>query len=304
MDYSVSLTIVSGKITRASFVNFTVSGNGKYTREQGDVILQKLVNTASTRVDTVSGATGTSQAIQDAIDDALSRAISPVTPAVTTVVATPPVTPNTHKNIPTQKTSLTDLESYITPNTKEYTLHRLATGKYIFERPDGIFSLQKFSTRQEVIDFLDAHNQYQDVAAYTAPNGRTYMILKNPEAEKYTFRRADGSVSTRSFVSQREVSVFLRDNNPLVKPAVIKTKKKPLSAVVKKTSTPVSVAPVVAPTKPVAPVVKTVTKPVVPAVVTAPVVKPAPAVVVTTPKPAPVATPAPTRAVNTTTKVS
>lgn len=73
-DYIVSLTITSGKISAASFLNFVDSGNGKYTRAQGDIELQKIVGTSKRVVDTVTGATGTSVAVQDAINDALSQA--------------------------------------------------------------------------------------------------------------------------------------------------------------------------------------------------------------------------------------
>lgn len=74
IDYSVSLTITSGKISAASFLNFTDSGNGMYTRAQGDAELQKIVGTSKRVIDTVTGATGTSVAIQDAVNDALSQA--------------------------------------------------------------------------------------------------------------------------------------------------------------------------------------------------------------------------------------
>ncbi|EKD30287.1 MAG: hypothetical protein ACD_78C00100G0005 [uncultured bacterium (gcode 4)] len=74
VDYTVSLTVASGKISKASFVNFTDSGNGMYTRAQGDMELQKIVGTSKRVIDTVTGATGTSIAIQDAVNDALSQA--------------------------------------------------------------------------------------------------------------------------------------------------------------------------------------------------------------------------------------
>lgn len=111
VNYSISLTIASGRISQASFISFTASGNGKFTRTQGDAILQNIVSTNNTNIDTVTGATGTSQAVQDAVNNALSQArISPA-PAITTnqpadttpTINTPTtvVIPNTKKNIPT-----------------------------------------------------------------------------------------------------------------------------------------------------------------------------------------------------------
>ncbi|OIO76641.1 hypothetical protein CO024_01250 [Candidatus Gracilibacteria bacterium CG_4_9_14_0_2_um_filter_38_7] len=74
VDYSVSLTLSAGKISEASFVKFANSGNEFYTRAQGDVALKKIVGTSNRTIDAVTGATGTSVAIQDAIDNALSQA--------------------------------------------------------------------------------------------------------------------------------------------------------------------------------------------------------------------------------------
>ncbi|MDD5769440.1 MAG: FMN-binding protein [Candidatus Gracilibacteria bacterium] len=74
INYSVEIIISSGKITSAKFISFTQSGNGLYTREQADIKLSNIVATQNTVIDTVSGASGTSKAIQDAIDDALLKA--------------------------------------------------------------------------------------------------------------------------------------------------------------------------------------------------------------------------------------
>ena len=112
VNYSISLTIASGRISQASFISFTASGNGKFTRAQGDAILQNIVSTNNTNIDTVTGATGTSQAVQDAVNNALSQArISPAPATITTnqptdttpTINTPAtvVIPNTKKNIPT-----------------------------------------------------------------------------------------------------------------------------------------------------------------------------------------------------------
>jgi uncharacterized protein with FMN-binding domain len=75
VDYSVSLTIGNWKIASASFLSFQDSGNGKYTRAQWDIDLQKIINTTGKiKVDTVTGASGTSKAIQDAVDQAIAQA--------------------------------------------------------------------------------------------------------------------------------------------------------------------------------------------------------------------------------------
>ncbi|MDD2892086.1 MAG: FMN-binding protein [Candidatus Gracilibacteria bacterium] len=75
VDYSVSLDIADGKIAKASFVKFADSGNDFYNRAQGDAALGKIVGkSGKIVVDTVTGATGTSKAIQDAVDNALTQA--------------------------------------------------------------------------------------------------------------------------------------------------------------------------------------------------------------------------------------
>ena len=74
VDYSVPLTLVSDTISAASFASFTESGNKFYSRAQGDAALQKIVGTTNRTIDTVTGATGTSTAVQDAINDAMTQA--------------------------------------------------------------------------------------------------------------------------------------------------------------------------------------------------------------------------------------
>jgi len=206
VNYSVSITIASGKITQASFVDFTVSGNGKYTRAQGDAALQKLIGGTSANIDTVTGATGTSKAIQDAVNVALSKAKSTVTASTQanttktadtntktvsnntiTPVLGPVVTPNTHKNIPTSSVQVASA-SHTTPNGKEYAIHQLSTGAYIFERPDGTISSQKFTNYQNAVNFIDKNNRgTQEIGAYIAPNGKRYTILNDTASQTYMF---------------------------------------------------------------------------------------------------------------------
>lgn len=125
VDYIVSITITSGKISGASFTSFTVSGNGKYTRAQGDAALQKLVTTNSTTVDTVTGATGTSQAIQDAVNDALAKARINTTVPVT---VQQPVQTTTNPNALQGDISTKEIpREHAAPNGKVYTIHTLAT---------------------------------------------------------------------------------------------------------------------------------------------------------------------------------
>lgn len=216
IDYSVSITIGSGKIASASFLNFTTSGNGKYTRDQGDTILQKLIGTTSTKIDTVTGATGTSQAIQDAIDNALAKAISTSSQSAAVATATTSTgttladtgataSGTTVDNIPSS-------EFYTAPNGKKYTIHFLSTGKYIFERPDGTFSSQKFDTREAIVSVIDANNQYKDTTHLTVV-GKEYTIVKNVTTGKFTFRRPNGSLSNQSFDTASSVSTYIRVNN-------------------------------------------------------------------------------------------
>jgi uncharacterized protein with FMN-binding domain len=279
IDYSVSLTLVGGKISQASFISFTVSGNGKFTRAQGDAELQKLVGTSNTRINTVTGATGTSQAIQDAIDNALSKAQTVAIAITSTAVKTPTPTQapaaadtsfldallglGTTSNTPVATTPVTaDPTPHTTPNGKSYTILPLTNGQFTFKRADGSVSSQQFASFQSVVDLIDKNNQnIQEVSLLTAPNGKQYTILNNLSTGAYMFKRPDGSITTRTFVSKDAVVAYIRDNNtpaPVVQavtvrrtvvPAVSRiptsTVKTPTTtAIIKPATTPVSPAPV------------------------------------------------------------
>lgn len=273
VNYSVSITIASGKITQASFVNFTASGNGKYTRAQGDATLQRLIGATSTTIDTVTGATGTSQAIQDAVNNALSQArISTTLPTTTTnqpaditpTVNTPStaVTPNTKKNIPTVAVTS---NSHTAPNGKKYAISSLSTGVYIFKRPDGSVSSQKFTSYQSVVDFIDKNNQkFQEEGTYVTPNGKKYTIILNATSNTYIFKRPDGSISGREFTTKNTLTTYLRQNNPIVTPVRSVTVTPVRSTTVQKSTTPIiQTMKTKTPTKPTTPPATTVAKPAV-----------------------------------------
>lgn len=270
VDYGVSLTITSGKISAASFTSFTVSGNGKYTRAQGDATLQKLIGSSTTTIDTVTGATGTSKAIQDAIDNALSQARTSTvvatntvtTPVMTTPISTTVVTPNTHKNVPTATTLFesTIPTSYTAPNGKVYSIIALSTGSYIFERPDGTISSKKFATTQRLINYLDQNNpELQEEGGYIAPNGKQYAVIYNVTFDMYTFKRPDGSITSREFETKDALVAYLRENNPMVvaKPVVRTIAANTIKRTVVKSSAPLKTATSTVVSKPVTSTVST-----------------------------------------------
>ncbi|EKD29316.1 MAG: hypothetical protein ACD_78C00445G0003 [uncultured bacterium (gcode 4)] len=267
VNYSVSITIASGKITQASFVNFTASGNGKYTRAQGDATLQRLIGATSTTIDTVTGATGTSQAIQDAVNNALSQArISATTPTttinqpadITPTVNAPSTTviPNTKKNVPT--VSVTS-NSHTAPNGKKYAISSLSGGVYIFKRPDGSISSQKFTSYQSVVDFINKNNQkLQEEGTYVTPNGKKYTIIRNATSNTYIFKRSDGSISGREFTTKNALTTYLRQNNSIATPARSVT-----ITPVRSTTPIIQTMKTKTPTKPITPPATTIAKPAV-----------------------------------------
>lgn len=54
ITYTVSLTLQSSKIIEAHFIAFTPSGNGRYTRADGDAMLATLVRSQNASIDTVT----------------------------------------------------------------------------------------------------------------------------------------------------------------------------------------------------------------------------------------------------------
>lgn len=93
---TVQITIASGRLTAISFQSFPTSP--AVTAADFDGAFTNMVNTQSTTVNTVTGATGTSKAVQDAVDNAFAKAggstvTTPTIPPKPPVDPKPPVVP-------------------------------------------------------------------------------------------------------------------------------------------------------------------------------------------------------------------
>jgi len=71
---TVSVTLKDGRMTDISVIN--ADGEDKPYYTQSLTVLDKMLSTQSTEVDTVSGATLTSEGIIEAVADALGKAVS------------------------------------------------------------------------------------------------------------------------------------------------------------------------------------------------------------------------------------
>lgn len=162
----MEITVSGGKISKAGFLNFTPSGNGLYSRAKGDAELQRVVANQNASVDVVTGASGTSNAIQTAVNQALAKARGENVPQIPKTTAIPQPA----------ATAATAPSAYI--------------GRAV---------------------------------RYVAPNGKSFIVYPDPDrGGKFTFKRADGSVSDKTFVGRSETVQFLKNNNPSV-PAVLAT---------------------------------------------------------------------------------
>ncbi|MDD5377311.1 MAG: hypothetical protein PHH16_04330 [Candidatus Gracilibacteria bacterium] len=153
-----------------------------------------------------------------------------VAPAANDISTTQTVNANTDSSTGIIASSSAPME-YTAPNGRKYTIHPLSTGAYIFERPDGSVSSQKFTSYQNTVDFIDKNNhQVEEVAVHTAPNGSVYTILNDLTTETYMFRRANGSVSNGYFATRDVIMAYIDKNNPLV-PAKIAIVKKTIPTI-------------------------------------------------------------------------
>ncbi|MDD5213898.1 MAG: FMN-binding protein [Candidatus Gracilibacteria bacterium] len=297
VDYSVEIVILGGKIASAKFLNFTASGNGKYTQIQGEAILAKIVSTQNSTIDTVSGASGTSKAIQDSVDNALSKAkIKQVNNPITNSGIT-----NTEDILNKLFSSgLNDIEKasvsigiddklYIytkEEKIKKINLLLLQEEKIIknFEilkskstDEDYIMSLEnKINIHQDIKDILSGKKtklqndlillkKTQDlkvknitkISFYKALNGKTYTIID--DGVKVMIKKSDGSYAKQSFKTYNEAVAYLNKNAVLPKKVVIQAKK---AIVTKNPTKTVTSTPAKTVTKTVTPT-KVVNKPVV-----------------------------------------
>ena len=204
--YSVEITIVGGKITAAKWLAFLVSGNGLYTRDQADAVLQKLVQDQAYNVNTVSGATGTSNAITDAIRNALAKAkientISEKAPTELTV---------------SQKQRIDDLVGTIFGRFEE----KLPTDAFIAILRNAREKIQsRLSNANDkkrlaysyILALIDQKIRESEVVSFTAPNGSIYAIHRLASGE-YTFERPDKTFSDKKFANHALIMKYLVDN--------------------------------------------------------------------------------------------
>ncbi len=294
VNYSVEINIISWKIVSAKFLSFTPSGNWLYTKTQWESALAKIVSSQNFHIDTVTWASGTSQAIQDAVDNALNQAKSITT--TTNAGDTIPLpesykAPNgktytilyewgkvvikkvdgsyAKKTFQTFDEAMIYLDQNAIPlpklynwlNWKSYTI-LYEWGKIVIKKSDGTYSKKTFQTFNEAVIYLD-QNTFPAPKIYKAPNGKTYTILY--EWGKVVIKKADGSCAKKTFQSYNEAVIYLIKNAP--KKIVIVVKK---TAVVKKITTPTVVKNVPTPATPITTAVKPVTPPVKPVVPTTP----------------------------------
>lgn len=180
-----------------------------------EAVLTKAVSTGNFVIDTITGATGTSGAIQQAVNSALALA------GKNSFSPTPVPSPTSESGsvsfisrVPSLSADIMEEYKYLAPNGKEYVIVRLPSGKYTFRRPDSTASVRKFSTKKMAERYIRLNNLYIDVLTYVAPNGKEYDIVKRADNGEFLFRRPDGTVSSKTFSSRDLAVSFIRSNNP------------------------------------------------------------------------------------------
>lgn len=172
-------------------------------------------------------------------------------------------------------------EKHTAPNGKVYDIKTIWSD-FSFMRSNGSVSTITFKKKSDLIDYIDSNNQLS-LNNHTAPNGKVYSIVLDANTWLTTFKRSDGTISSKTFSSSSDAIYFIDVNNrkeekkvaqnPIPVVPVKKTVLKPITT----TSTPIIVKPPV------------ITKPVVlptPPVVVQPTVVINPKPVVSTPTPA------------------
>lgn len=229
IPYSVALTFSSGTITFVDLASFTPSGNGLFSKADALAKLSRLVGKKigdpTVSIDAMSGASGTSKALNDAIGNAVVSASQSVALVSDTALTAPPSQSGSvlsgsglSVSAPISAADFKPIQ-YVAPNGKKYVIHRVQSGstgypKYLFERADGTFSTKTFSSLNSVTDAIDLVNSYDFVSSHVTPNGKSYSILRAAKGGKYRFERPDGTRSTVDFDTQASLSAFLDSNNP------------------------------------------------------------------------------------------
>lgn len=188
VTYTVSLTLESSKITEAHFLAFTPSGNGKYTRADGDATLATLVRLQNTSIDTVTWATGTSKAIQDAINVALRKA------KWENVTTNPPIV---QENTIPKPATLPVVQPTFIQGSDEVTPIYIPDSQTEIVSPDILETILVSGDESTIVaDSLspDTSSSSQEneviptsrlVERIATKDGKSYSIIKNLESGKY-----------------------------------------------------------------------------------------------------------------------
>lgn len=271
VDYWVELVISSGKITSARFISFMASGNGLYTRIQADSELSKLVSTQNSNINVVTGASGTSKAIQDAIDNALTKAKNTKIETQTgtaieeknqlPVTQTPVVQkPLIKKEVLEQKVEKVFAKLSVEQKVKKLTSIQTVVANLIDSLSLKILTstdevkiaqyeekLSVYLVVEEVINSQLAKYQPTQTKVETktysfkALNGKTYTIID--DGKVVSIKKADGSFAKQTFKTYAEAVAYLNINavnQPKVQVAKKVTVKKTVVTTPAKTQTTVA----------------------------------------------------------------
>lgn len=201
VNYSIQIIISWWKITSAKFLDFKESWNRKYTRDQWDNQLEKMVLTQNINIDTITWATWTSQAIQDSINNALVSSKSIASSENTTINK---VTNTLWQKVKDTNTLVVKDKSYYNEIKKQILTSVL--GKSI--------------------------TPTKKVSLYKAPNGKTYTIIDNWN-NFVRVKKNDWSYTKVDFKSSKEAITYLNKNaiipikTTIKKPIISKVKTQP-----------------------------------------------------------------------------
>ncbi|MDD2565865.1 MAG: FMN-binding protein [Candidatus Gracilibacteria bacterium] len=212
--YTVEVTILGGKITSAKWLKFISSGNGLYSESMGNLELEKLIKNQTYGINTFSGATGTSNAVNNAIKNALNKAKQdrtvPVQITNSNTIGSTYVLSDMQKNNLEQKLNII----FIKLEDKLSTPNFIAALKKANIKIESKINNGNSKTKAILVyvkDLINIKISEPETKTFVSPNGNIYKIHQLASGE-YIFERSDGTVSTTKFYTFSAIRNYLYEN--------------------------------------------------------------------------------------------
>ncbi|MDD2486836.1 MAG: FMN-binding protein [Candidatus Gracilibacteria bacterium] len=199
-NLKVKISVSGGKIINARWMEFVAPSNSPFTEERANIELQKLIQNQEYKINTISGATGTSNSVYDAISNSLENAKNGKDQILV------------QDKVMTLKKSLDSIFIRLQAKYDNDTFSEMLKDIYSkLENKANISDNNRKDIYLYASDLINNRIKESQEMKYILPNGNKFEII-SVSAGAYTFKRNDGTFADKIFPSYEDVVRYLDEN--------------------------------------------------------------------------------------------